>query len=100
MGATREAGTDYPSGAPNFKLLFPRFNGVCVVLSALLNRIETSVFCSYHYFLWVSHVMQELLTLPEHLSSPPVLIGVCVPQSLVFCVMFYRSLFVLSSFFY
>jgi len=33
-------------------------------------------------------VEQELLTLPEHLSSPPVFSGVCVIQSLVLCVCF------------
>ena len=39
---------------------------------------------NYH---WVTqplpHVEQELPTLPEHLSSLPVFIGVCVAQSLV-----------------
>ena len=29
---------------------------------------------------------QELLTLPEHLNSSPVLSGVCVTQYLVLCV--------------
>jgi hypothetical protein len=43
----------------------------------------------------VSPVKQQLLTLPEHLSSPPVFSGVCVAWSLVFCVVFCRSLFVL-----
>ena len=38
---------------------------------------------------------QELLTLPGHLSSHPVLSGVRVTRSLVFCAMFCRSLFVL-----
>jgi uncharacterized membrane protein len=38
---------------------------------------------------------QELLTLPENLSSPPVFSGVRVTQSLALCVMFCRSLFVL-----
>ena len=38
-------------------------------------------------------VEQELLTLPEHLSSPPVFIGVRVTRSLVLYV-FCRSLFV------
>jgi hypothetical protein len=33
-------------------------------------------------------VEQELLTLPEHMSSPPVFSGVCVTQSLVLCVFF------------
>ena len=43
----------------------------------------------------MSPVKQQLLTLPEHLSSPPVFSGVCVAWSLVFCVVFCRSLFVL-----
>ena len=34
----------------------------------------------------VSLVEQELLTLPEHLSSPPVFSGVRVTRSLVLCV--------------
>ena len=34
----------------------------------------------------VPQVEQELLTLPEHLSSPPVFSGVCVTRSLVLCV--------------
>ena len=33
-------------------------------------------------------VEQELLTLPEHLSSPPFFSGVCVTRSLVLCVCF------------
>ena len=41
-------------------------------------------------------VYQELLTLPEHLCSPLVFSGVHVAQSLVFCVVFCRSLFVFS----
>ena len=46
-------------------------------------------------------VEQELLTLPEHLSSTPVFSGVCVTRSLVLhdC-MFCRSLFVLLYFFF
>ena len=43
----------------------------------------------------VLNVEQKLITLPEHLDSPPVLSGVRVAQSSVFCVMFCRSLFVL-----
>ena len=45
-------------------------------------------------------VEQELLTLPDHLSSPPVCSGVRVARSVVFCVVFCRSLFVLLSFFF
>jgi len=40
-------------------------------------------------------VDQELLTHPEHLSSPPDSSGVRVTRSLIICVMFCRSLFVL-----
>jgi hypothetical protein len=41
----------------------------------------------------VSLVEQELLTLPEHLSSPPVFSGVRVTRSLVLCICFvYRCL--------
>jgi hypothetical protein len=36
-------------------------------------------------------VKQELLTLPQHMSSPPVFIGVRVTQSLFFCVMLWMS---------
>ena len=46
----------------------------------------------------VSHVEQELLTLPERRSSPVLVFsGVRVVRSLVFCVIFCRSLFVLLS---
>ena len=34
---------------------------------------------------------QVLLTLPEHMSSPPVFSGVRVTRSFVFCVVFWRS---------
>jgi hypothetical protein len=40
-------------------------------------------------------VEQELPTLPEHLSSPPVFSGARVTRSLVVCVTFCKSLFVL-----
>ena len=40
----------------------------------------------------VSHVEQELFTVPVHPSSPPGFRGVRFPRSLYFCVMFYRSL--------
>jgi len=45
--------------------------------------------------LWEPLMEQELLTLPDHLSSPSVFSGVVF--FLVFCVMFCRSLFVLFS---
>jgi hypothetical protein len=41
-------------------------------------------------------VEQELFTLLKHPNSPPIFVsGVNVSQSLVFCVVFYRLLFVL-----
>ena len=43
----------------------------------------------------MSLVEQELLTIPEHLRSPPVFSGIHVARSLVFCVMFCRSLFII-----
>jgi len=43
-------------------------------------------------------VEQELPTLPEHLSLPPIFSGVHVTRPLVLCVMFCRSLFVLLCF--
>jgi type IV secretory pathway component VirB8 len=42
----------------------------------------------------VPRIEQELLTLPEHLSSPPDFSAVRVARSSVFCVMFCRSFFV------
>ena len=45
-------------------------------------------------------VEQELPTLPEHLSSPPVVSGIRLTGSLMLCVMLCRSLFVLFSFFF
>jgi hypothetical protein len=41
---------------------------------------------------------QELYTLSENLSSPLFLVGDCVAQSFVFCVVFYIALFVLCPF--
>jgi hypothetical protein len=48
----------------------------------------------------VSLVEQELLTLSEHLSSPPVFSGFRVTRSLFFICMFCWSLFVLLYFFF
>jgi hypothetical protein len=45
-------------------------------------------------------VEQELFTLPEHPSPFAIYCGVCFVRSLTFCVVFCRSLFVLSSFFH
>ena len=48
----------------------------------------------------MSLVEQELLTLPEHMSSPLVFSGVRVTRCLVLYVSFFRSLFVLLYFFF
>ena len=45
-------------------------------------------------------VEQELPTRPEQLRSPPVFSGVRATRTLVFCVVFYRSLIVLLSCFF
>jgi hypothetical protein len=45
-------------------------------------------------------VNQELLALPEHLSSPAVFTGVRVTRSVVLYAMLCRSLFVLISFYF
>ena len=44
----------------------------------------------------MSLVEQELLTVPKHLNSPPVFGGILIVQSLIYCIVFCRSLFVLS----
>ena len=44
--------------------------------------------------------IKELLTLPNHSSSPPNLSAVRVTRSFVFCVMFCRSFFVPLSFYF
>jgi hypothetical protein len=49
---------------------------------------------------WMLLLEQELLTLPKHLNPPPVISGICVSQSLVFCIVYCEplSIFHLSSF--
>jgi hypothetical protein len=56
------------------------------------------IFCIFNLFLQVPHVERKLLTLPEYPNSPPVFSGVSVARSLVSCVMFCISLFVLFFF--
>ena len=58
----------------------------------------------YFHIRWYSCQLQvmekELLALPEHQSSPPMLSGVRVARSLIFCVVLCRSLHVVLSFFF
>jgi len=46
-----------------------------------------------------SHVEQELITISENTIPPPVFSVALVAQSLAYCVIFNKSLFVLLSFF-
>jgi hypothetical protein len=48
----------------------------------------------------LSYEEQEMLTLPEHQNSSAVLSGVRVARSLVFCVVFCISLFLILPFFF
>ena len=72
---------------------------VIILLTVVCSKYtsEKSIFdsqnCMYDLF------EEDLLTLSEHISSSPVFSGVCVDRSLVFCVVFCRSLFVFLSFF-
>ena len=86
---------------PNLKKIYiPLFlNYLCKVFffTFLYFRINYAMYFSVTRR--VPLVEQELLTIPEHLSSP-FFSGVHVTRSIVFCVMFCRSLFVLLSFFF
>ena len=57
-------------------------------------HLLTLVLCSSQRYSW-----QEQLTLPEYLISSPVFSGVRVTRSLVFCVVYCRSLFFILFFF-
>jgi hypothetical protein len=63
--------------------------------------VQTNVLlvCTHYHIGLINTDFNELLTLPEHQSSHPVFSGVRVIRSIVFCVMFCRTLFILLSFF-
>lgn len=63
----------------------------------MLKKIITTYLCETLIFAYDKNVTrdQEVLALPENLSSSPVLSGVGFTQ-ICFCVVFYRSLPVLS----
>jgi hypothetical protein len=49
-------------------------------------HVSCYVFCCKHKCIWHrNHFEQQLLTLPEHLSSPAVFSGVRVTRSLILC---------------
>jgi hypothetical protein len=127
-GATSGARTAYPSRAPEFTLGFkwgsqelftlPEHPSSPLVLSGVHRNCLPFQSTWVHPlfivgFTWTAYPSraakftlgfkwgsQELFTLPEHLSSPLVYSVVYVVQSLVFCVVFCRSLLVLLSFFF
>jgi hypothetical protein len=74
------------------------------ILNDCSNIIETDAFWQYMYlgrcrrWLWVSLVEQELLTLPEHMSSLPVFSGVRATRSLVLYVCFVDRCFSFCTF--
>ena len=86
--------------------------GLCMALYVWCKQSLTFLFLNYHLnfrpflhswlIIWfvtrvtrrVPLVEQELLTLPEYPSTPPVFRVIRVAQTLVFCVVFDRSLFV------
>ena len=54
----------------------------------ILVTIASSIMNKHHTIRWAKLVEQELLTFPEHLSSPLCFSGICVTWSLVLCVCF------------
>ena len=62
--------------------------------------VNMSVLYLLNVLMTVPLMEQALLTLPEHMRSPPGFRGVRVPRSLVCCVLFCRQLFLLLSFFH
>ena len=65
------------------------------------NKVRNNYNRKYHnhqtlkyYLMIIYYVEQQLLTLPEHLSSPTVLSGIRDAQPLVVCVVFWRLLFI------
>jgi hypothetical protein len=73
----------YVSFVVNTSWSFPHSRLITGFVTRLIRRVQLAE--------------QELLALPEHLSSPPVFSEVRVTRSLVFCL-FCRSLFVLLYF--
>jgi hypothetical protein len=70
----------------------------------LANVPNSAVMFVFHFIDAIFHSLplleQELFTLPEHPSSPPVFSGIRVTRSLVLYVCFCRTLFVLLYFFF
>ena len=85
------------------ELAYLKIKHTCNLSYKLFKLSFHTVIITQHIAQQVSLAEQELLTLWEHLSSPPlppVFSGACVTQSLVLFVMFCRSSFVILSFFF
>ena len=67
-------------------------------IGSVASSSAVALYQGNHDSILCQHVEQKMLTLSEHLSSPPGCSGVRVLWSLVFWVVFWRSLFVLSFF--
>ena len=74
-------------------LIYIKWNFVTSMTSATMLILENITHIQFR----VPLVEQVLLILLEHMISPPVFSGVHVTRSLVLCVMFCRSLFILLS---
>ena len=74
-----------------------KYNVYCHTIYEFINLKSNFVTRETRPVVLVKH---EHITLPEHLSSPPVYSGIRVVRSVVFCVVFCRSLFVPLSFFF
>ena len=70
--------------------VFSRENIINLLVIYIYYRPTTKLWCTYKLVL----VEQDLLTIPEHLSSPPVFSEVRIARSLVLCVVFCRLLYV------
>ena len=70
-------------------------NVICIYVLVSNTIPFQMMFVSFNSNMTVSLVEQELITLPEHLSSAPVYSGVRIARSFVFFVVFCRSLLVL-----
>ena len=92
--------THWQKNSWHLRLLYLQYSLFFPILHNYLITCIRYWFILFIHVLFVRLVEQELLTLPVHLRSPPVFSGVRVTRSLVLCVMFSKSLFVLLSFFF
>ena len=80
---------DFEQVNPKKVVLIPFFSAVNNVLRTVDNWVDCHLYRKENKP--IKLVKQEMLTLPQHMSSPPVFIGVRVTQSLFFCVILWIS---------